>query len=803
MSQTKKLIQIDQTHLVPQRIPVITLRDLTFFPGQIQPLTIGRSLSLKALTNAIDDEGYVLFLAQKNSEMEDPLGADLYQIGVISRILETTWLSNGHAEVVFQGIERAKCDNLDQSGTSLTTKFLPMPSKPLEEKKPDYLELIQKVHELFIEYSGLRKKHSIKLESPILSTNDPVRFGFFISSSLDVKLEEKQELLEEENISIRYDSLNRILEREINILSKARDLPIGPAIIENSENIVDDKERLNQTQQEMFPVDQEWVQIASKITLASLPSKVAERAHRELDRLKNLGPMTPESAVIRNYLDWITGLPWTPKTTESSSLERASQSLDEAHYGLKDLKDRILDHIAVLSLVGELRGSIICLVGPPGVGKTSLGSSIATALDRDFVRVSLGGIRDEAEIRGHRRTYVGALPGRILQGMKKSGSTNPLFLLDEIDKLSKDFHGDPGSALLEVLDPEQNKTFTDHYLELEYDLSDVFFVATANTLSGIPKPLRDRMEVLRIPGYLETEKIEIAQRFLWPKQARLNGLPNNLDLTLRATKTIINDYTREAGVRELNRCISAVARKIARKIVTEGDKYKTTSVSVEDIRTLLGPVRHFRQNIDEEDRIGMANGLAWTESGGEVLDVEVALVPGTGQVQLTGTLGDIMKESAFAAVTYARSRAAELGLDPQFYKTLDIHIHLPEGATPKDGPSAGITIASALISALIATPSSKDVAMTGEITLRGRVLPVGGLKEKAVAAVREGVTKVVFPAANLSELELLPPEVLEAEIDFIPVRTMDEVIKEALVASTKISTSVYEIQHPENPQQAQ
>ncbi|HIF37770.1 MAG TPA: endopeptidase La, partial [Gemmatimonadetes bacterium] len=720
---------------------------------------------------------------------------NLYNIGVISRILETTWLPNGNAEVVFEGIERAKSENLDQSQGFLMAKVKPLPSKPLEGLNASENTIVQKVHELFEEYNSLKQGHSEHSLKPVLSPNDTVRSALLISHNLSLNLEEKQALLEEQKTLNSYKALQNILTSEVKSLRNFSRATDAQHIKRNpTKRIANQEDPEKEIQKEIFPINEEWMELASKIALASLPQKISERARRELDRFKKLGPMTPESAVIRNYLDWLLELPWAPKILQSSSLESAEQILNEGHFGLKDLKDRILDHIAVLSLVGELRGSIICLVGPPGVGKTSLGSSIATALDRDFVRISLGGIRDEAEIRGHRRTYVGSLPGRILQGMRNSGSTNPLFLLDEIDKLSTDFHGDPGSALLEVLDPEQNKTFTDHYMELEYDLSDVFFVATANSLSGIPGPLRDRMEVLRLPGYLDTEKMEIAQRFLWPKQARLHGLPNDFDLTLETTQQIINDYTREAGVRELNRCISKVARKIARKLVTDGNKQQG--------KAILGPAKHIRQVLDEGDRVGMANGLAWTESGGEVLDVEVALVPGTGKVQLTGTLGDIMKESAFAAVTYARSRADQLALDPQFYKNLDIHIHLPEGATPKDGPSAGITIASALISALSATPSYRDVAMTGEITLRGRVLAVGGLTEKAVAAMREGVTKVIFPAANLSELSLLPPEVLEAKIDFIPVRTMDEVIREALAPLTTTRASIHENQQSENTQQA-
>tara|TARA_B100001123_G_scaffold321786_2_gene360950 strand:- start:1429 stop:2868 length:1440 start_codon:yes stop_codon:yes gene_type:complete len=453
--------------------------------------------------------------------------------------------------------------------------------------------------------------------------------------------------------------------------------------------------------------------------------------------------------------------------------------LDEAHFGLGEVKERILDHIAVLSLVGELKGPILCLAGPPGVGKTSLGRSIARALGREFVRVSLGGVRDEAEIRGHRRTYVGALPGRILQGMRRSGTRNPVFLLDEVDKLARDFHGDPGAALLEVLDPDQNRSFTDHYLELEFDLSDTLFVTTANTLQGIPEPLRDRMEVIRLPGYLDTEKRVIARRFLWPRQAAQHGIePDAVTLDDQGLDSIIHLYTREAGVRDLDRRVGRITRKLARQ-VADGVTHPP-QLGIEQVRELLGPPAYLpADHEDELDRSGIARGLAWTAAGGKVLDVEVAVVPGAGDVRLTGTLGDVMKESALAAVTYARSRARRLGLDPRFHRDLDIHIHLPEGATPKDGPSAGITIAVALISALTDTPTRADVAMTGEITLRGRVLAVGGIREKTVAALRSGVTRVILPAANVPELELLPEEV-RAGIEFVPVNLMDDVLLASL-----------------------
>jgi ATP-dependent Lon protease len=514
-----------------------------------------------------------------------------------------------------------------------------------------------------------------------------------------------------------------------------------------------------------------------------MPAYAKERAEREMTRFSRLNPVSPEAAVIRTYLDWLVSLPWSGRSRDNLDVEHAAKILDEAHHGLDEVKERILDYIAVLSLVGEMKGPILCLVGPPGVGKTSLGESVARCLGREFVRVSLGGVRDEAEIRGHRRTYVGAMPGRILQGMRRVGTPNPVFLLDEVDKLARDFHGDPGAALLEVLDPEQNGTFADHYLELDYDLSGVFFVATANTLQGVPEPLRDRMEVIRLPGYLDTEKRTIARRFLWPRQAREHGLPQGVFSVADETfDRLIRFYTREAGVRELGRQVGTVARKLARGVAdgsraTGGEQV----IQPSDLDELLGPppFRPPEEEAEDADRTGMANGLAWTSAGGKVLDVEVSAVPGSGEIRLTGTLGDVMKESAMAALTYARSRARALGLASDFHQTLDIHVHIPEGATPKDGPSAGITMAVALVSALTGVPTARGVALTGEITLRGRVLPVGGIKEKSVAALREGVRTVVLPGANAPEIERLPQEVREGLV-FVPVRRMDEVLTTAL-----------------------
>ena len=810
------LIRVDETYEIPDRLPVVALRDLVYFPYMVLPLLIGRPPSLAALEAAEKDAGYILLLAQKNIQVEDPSKADLHRVGVVARILQVSRLPDGNARVVLEGIARCRVRRFLKSDAGFAASIEPFVveerAEPQESKEDE--ALARGVLRLFHEYVHLCDRVPDDVLSSVSLESDRLRSAHLVSGHLLVLPSEKQELLESSDLVPYYGLLREILVRELEILRIEEKLDAQIRLqldSDHRQNYLQEQLKAIHHELGADPQDDEWSELAAAVVSASLPPHALERAERELNRLEKLNPVAPEAAVIRTYLDWILGLPWTERRKDNLDVEHASAILDEAHYGLDEVKDRILDHIAVLSLVRELKGPILCLVGAPGVGKTSLGRSIATALGREFVRVSLGGIRDEAEIRGHRRTYVGALPGRVLQGMRRSGTINPVFLLDEIDKLAHDFHGDPGAALLEVLDPEQNKTFTDHYLELEYDLSDVLFVATANTLAGIPEPLRDRMEIIRLPGYLDTEKLSIALRFLWPHQAQRHGLPRDADLTQGAAKAIIRRYTREAGVRELDRRISRVARKLARRKAEErtvtgdeagapGDDAAATaddrtteriSVGEEDLKALLGPPRYLERSKDEGERSGMANGLAWTEAGGVVLDVEVAVVPGSGQVQLTGTLGDVMKESAFAAVTYARSRAARLGLDPHFHKNVDIHIHIPEGATPKDGPSAGITIATALISALTGTPSRADVAMTGEITLRGRVLAVGGVREKAVAALREGLTKVLLPAANAPELELMPEEVI-AGLEFVPVHTMDEVLTEALTSMPQARRSFLE-----------
>ena len=781
-----KLIRAEDQIEVPDRLPVIALRDIVFFPYSVLPLLIGRSRSVTALDEASLDRDLILLVTQRDPAIDDPGSGDLFRVGTIARILQVTPLPDGTSRVVLEGLGRARIRRLTTTTNALRATVELLTGREVEpegEVPAKTLSLTRTVTSLYAEYARLHERVPEELSGILSDEGDRVRFIHLVAGHLILPALEKQELLETTDLIEQLDILHQLLTRELEIMRIEAKLDRQIQLQLTEERKPNFALGLGGIRKDSAQEDlHEWKEIEKAIHEADLPPHALDQANKELSRLKKLNPVAPEAAVIRTHLDWIVELPWATRSEDNLSVEHASQILESDHFGLLEVKERILDHVAVLSLVREMQGPILCLIGPPGVGKTSLGRSIALALGREFVRVSLGGVRDEAEIRGHRRTYVGALPGRVIQGMRRSGTTNPVFLLDEVDKLARDFHGDPGAALLEVLDPEQNRAFTDHYLELEYDLSDVLFITTANTLQGIPEPLRDRMEVIRIPGYLDTEKREIAMRFLWPKQIKRHGLTEEeVVLSPGAVHDVIERYTREAGVRELERRLSRIARKLARSVA---DGCTVSAVlEPQDLKELLGPRPYAPPDRDENsDRIGIANGLAWTAAGGAVLDVEVAVVMGTGNLRLTGTLGEVMKESAHAAVTYARSRSSLLGLNPQFHEKIDVHIHIPEGATPKDGPSAGITIAVALISALIDKPTRADVAMTGEITLRGRVLSVGGIKEKAVAALRGGIRRVILPAANASDLELLPEEVHDRVV-FELVSTMDEVMDAVLVES--------------------
>ena len=777
------LHRLDGTVEIPDELPVIALRDLVFFPYMVVPLLIGRPASVAALEEARGASGMALLVAQRDAEVDNPGPDDLYPAGTVIRVVQVSILADGTARVVMEGMGRAHIESFLARSGPLRARVGLLTEWELEPDPPDDPELDRlsdEVAALFRDYVRLSRKIPNEVIAATADVSDRVRLAHLISGHLLVATAEKQELLEQTDGRARLGILRELLVREVEILR------IEARLDEHIRHQPEEGVPRIPLEDELGALlsgaeDPQWADLEAEIRDAQLTDEARERAEREFARLRKLNPVAPEAAVIRSYLEWIISLPWERETEDSVDLERAAAVLEGAHYGLAEVKERILDHIAVLSLVRRLQGPILCLVGPPGVGKTSLGRSIARCLRREFARISLGGVRDEAEIRGHRRTYVGALPGRVLQGIRKCGSRNPVFLLDEVDKLARDFHGDPGAALLEVLDPEQNHSFTDHYLELEFDLSNVLFIATANTLGDIPSPLRDRMEVIRLPGYLDTEKRVIAEQFLWPRQVARSGIePLSPEVSGEAIERIIAEYTREAGVRELERRLSRVARKLARGVV-DGRRAEKIRVEAVHLRELLGPPVHLPPGREEgADRAGIACGLAWTAAGGEVMEVEVAVVPGSGKVQLTGTLGDVMRESAFAAVTYARSRAQRLGLSEHFHRELDIHIHIPEGATPKDGPSAGITMAVALISALTGTPTRADVAMTGEITLRGRVLPVGGIKEKAVAALRGGIRRVVLPAANTRNIERLPREV-RANVELVPAETMDQVLVEALM----------------------
>ena len=778
------LTRVDGTFEIPSKLPVIALRDLVYFPYMVLPLLIGRARSVLALEEAEKGEGYALLLAQKDATVDRPEKDDLYRMGTVVKVTQTSHLADGTARVVMDGLCRARVKRFLPSGDQFraTVELAPDDEAPAATPGPFSIEaLVRNVEKMFREYVRLCERVPDEAVNLLDQDRGIVRIGHLISGHLLVNTAEKQELLEASDALAQFEILRELLIREVEILriEEKLDQQIRFQMETGGRTHYLD-EHLGGGPKPPTSSDPEWAELERTIAETPLPDHARDRVHKEFDRLQKLNPVAPEASVIRTYLDWILGLPWERESSDNLDVGHATQVLEAEHYGLSEVKERILDHIAVLSLVGHLRGPILCLVGPPGVGKTSLGRSIARCLDREFVRISLGGIRDEAEIRGHRRTYVGALPGRVIQGMRKSGTRNPVFLLDELDKLARDFHGDPGAALLEVLDPEQNRSFTDHYLELEFDLSNVLFLATANTLGEIPGPLRDRMEVIRLPGYLDTEKRTIARQFLWPKQTISHGLGDlDPDITDEAIQGIIRAYTREAGVRELERRLSRVSRKLARKVGTGAQALE--EIDAGHLAELLGPPPYVQESRERDvHRAGIACGLAWTAAGGEVLDVEVAVVPGSGKIQLTGTLGDVMKESAFAAATYARSRARSLGLPESFHQEVDIHIHIPEGATPKDGPSAGITIAVALISALTDTASRGDVAMTGEITLRGRVLAVGGIKEKAVAALRNGIKTMLLPTGNAAEIELLPEEVREA-VKLIPVETMDHVLTEALI----------------------
>ena len=767
-------------------IPLIPLRDIIVFPHMVVPLFVGREKSIKALEYAMGNDKNVLLSAQKTARTDNPTAKDIYTTGTLGTILQLLKLPDGTVKVLIEGKQRARIKEYADEEDLFMVRVEEIVD--IHEETPEKEALMRSVFKSFETYVKLNKRIPPEMIMSVTSIEDPGRLADTIASHLTVKLDDRQKLLEIEGAAKRLERLYTLLEGEIEILEiEQRVRQRVRKQMEKTQKEYYLSEQMKAIQKELGEKDEfkgEIQEFEEKIKTKKLSKEAAKKARQEVKKLKLMAPMSAEATVVRNYIDWLVGLPWGNMTEEKKDIKEAERILEEDHYGLKNVKERITEYLAVRGLVEEMKGPILCLVGPPGVGKTSLAKSVARATGRNFVRVSLGGVKDEAEVRGHRRTYIGSMPGKIIQSIKKAGSSNPLMLLDEVDKMSHDFRGDPASALLEVLDPEQNHTFSDHYLDCDYDLSKVMFITTANSMMGIPYPLLDRMEILRIPGYTELEKLHIAEKFLVPKQLKLHGLTgNNIEFSNSAILSITRNYTKEAGVRSLERQIAAILRKAARDVLEKGKEIKI-NVTAKGVLRYLGVAQYRFGRVDEKDEVGVAVGLAWTEAGGELLATEVAIMPGKGKLTITGKLGEVMQESAQAAMTYIRSRAEGMGLERDFYQKCDIHIHVPEGAIPKDGPSAGIAMATAIASALLKIPVRKDVAMTGEITLRGKVLPIGGLKEKILAASRGGVTMVIIPKENEKDLKEIPSQILK-KMDVVLVENMDEVLVKALRVKSK------------------
>ncbi|WP_420827298.1 endopeptidase La [Carboxydothermus hydrogenoformans] len=748
-------------------------------------LDVGREKSIAAIDQAMISDRIICLATQKDAQIDEPTPDDIFAVGTIAEIKQLLKLPGGTLRVLVEGIQRAKIKKYIEK-----EPFFRVEVEVTQEevsKTPEIQALTRSLIYQFEQYVKLSKRIPPETAITVVNLEEPGRLADVVASHLPLKIEDKQRILEALDVKKRLEILLEILARELEIVEIERRINLRVRKqMEKTQKEYYLREQLKAIQRELGEKDErvaEGEEYREKIKEAKLPKEVEEKALKEVEKLEKMPPMAAEATVVRNYLDWILALPWNRRTKDRLDIKLAEQILEEDHYGLEKVKERILEYLAVRKLTKKMKGPILCFVGPPGVGKTSLAKSIARALERKFVRISLGGVRDEAEIRGHRRTYVGALPGRIIQGMRNAGSQNPVFLLDEIDKMSMDFRGDPSAALLEVLDPEQNNSFSDHYIELPFDLSHVLFITTANNLYNIPRPLLDRMEVIHIPGYTEEEKLVIAEKYLLPKQLKEHGLkPKNLKISTNTFLKIIREYTRESGVRNLERQIASLCRKAAKEIVT--DNVEEVKITVSNLERYLG-IPKYRYGIAEaEDEVGVATGLAWTEVGGDVMFIEVSVLKGSGKLYLTGKLGEVMKESAQAGFSYIRSRAKELGIEENFHEKYDLHIHVPEGAIPKDGPSAGITMATAMVSALSGQKVRKDVAMTGEITLRGKVLPIGGLKEKILAAKRAGIKTIIIPHENRKELDEISPQVKRG-LKFILVKHMDEVLEAALIRKEK------------------
>src|SRR4051812_14652784 len=766
---------------VYETLPIVPLRDVVVFPHMMMPFVIGRPSSTRALEHALAKDKKIFLAAQHDASIDDPRPEDIYTMGCVANVVQSLKLPDGNIKVLVEGLDRARAVEWkeDKGFYRVVVKVLPKH----KDLTGDVEGTMTRVVSLFEQYVKLSNNLHYDAMIAAVRVDDPGRLADTIAAHLLVGVDEKQNLLEIVSPVERLNRIAGILEIEVDKLQVDRRIQSRvKKQMEKAQKEYYLNEKMKAIQKELGRKDDKGNEVddlKKKIDQSKMPKEVEEKAIQELKRLESMPPMSAEATVSRNYLDWLIGVPWYKKSRESRDLKRAEEILHADHYGLEKIKDRILEFLAVRALVKKPKATILTLSGPPGVGKTSLAKSIAKAMNRKFVRLSLGGVRDEAEIRGHRRTYIGAFPGQVIQMMKKAGTMNPVFLLDEVDKMSMDFRGDPSAALLEVLDPEQNHTFLDHYLDVEYDLSHVMFICTANVLHTIPQALRDRMEVLQLAGYTELEKVEIAKKFLAPKAVEGTGLTkDNITFSDESIQRVINGYTREAGVRNLERELSSVCRKVARKVVVEGTGF-SEEITADKVTQYLGVPRFRNTMAEESNEVGIATGLAWTEVGGEILVTEATLMPGKGHLTLTGKLGDVMQESAQAAMSYVRSKAEEFGIAKDFNKRTDVHIHVPEGAIPKDGPSAGITLATALVSALARIPIRKDAAMTGEITLRGKVLPIGGVKEKLLAAHRAGITTIILPKDNEKDLADIPKNVLDT-LEVHMVQTMDEVLKIAL-----------------------
>ena len=764
----------------PETLPVLPLRDIVVFPHMIVPLFVGREKSIRALEDVMREEKRILLVAQKNPADDDPQANAIYEVGTLAQVLQLLKLPDGTVKVLVEGLERAKIETFTDRAEFFEAKVNVLPNDTDEQAETEALSRTAMAQ--FESYVKLNKKVPQEVMATLSQITDYAKLADTIAAHLAIKIPEKQELLELTTVSKRLEKVYALMESEISVLQVEKRIRSRvKRQMEKTQREYYLNEQMKAIQKELGDGDErdELNELDQKIKNTKLSKEARERAEAELKKLRQMSPMSAEATVVRNYLDWLLNIPWGQKSKIKRDLKFADDTLNADHFGLEKVKERIVEYLAVQSRTNKLRGPILCLVGPPGVGKTSLGKSIAKATGREFIRMSLGGVRDEAEIRGHRRTYIGSMPGKVIQSMRKAKKANPLFLLDEIDKMGMDFRGDPSSALLEVLDPEQNSSFMDHYLEVEYDLSNVMFVTTANTLN-IPPALMDRMEIIRIAGYTEQEKLEIAKRHLLPKAMENHGLEKKeFELTDAGIMEVIRRYTREAGVRNLEREINSLARKAIKDIMLSKTAKKKIKATPDIVEKYLGVPKFRHGEVEQEDQVGVVTGLAWTEVGGEILTIEALMMPGKGKMTVTGNLRDVMKESISAASSYVRSRATDIGVKPPMFDKKDIHVHVPEGATPKDGPSAGIAMVTAIVSVMTGIPVRKDVAMTGEITLRGRILPIGGLKEKLLAALRAGIKKVMIPEENAKDLADIPDNV-KSEMEIIPVARMDEVLRHAL-----------------------